>query len=97
VAAGLMFLLGISGEAFRVRSRELSVAAWRSRAMWVLLALVLYGVAGGWLVKQLYGQDISWRLAYAEAAQGMFGIGRPVEMVAALAAGGRGPPSLPGI
>src|SRR5206468_5856096 len=34
VAAGLMFLLGVSGEAFHVRSRALTIRAVRSRAVW---------------------------------------------------------------
>jgi phosphatidylglycerol lysyltransferase len=81
VAAGLLFALGISGEAFRVRSRELSLAGLRSRAAWTVLALMLYATAGAWVVKQVYGHEPSWRLAYAEAGYRMFGIGEPVEMV----------------
>src|SRR5206468_8738813 len=34
VAAALMFLLGVSGEAFHVRSRALTIRAVRSRAVW---------------------------------------------------------------
>src|SRR5262249_57861804 len=46
VAAGLMFMLGISGDAFRVKSREISLTALRSRAVWAVLALALYAVGG---------------------------------------------------
>src|SRR5213593_2896891 len=34
VAAAMMFLLGVSGEAFHVRSRALTIRAVRSRAAW---------------------------------------------------------------
>ena len=81
VAAGLMFMLGISGDAFRVKSREISLPVLRSRAMWALLALALYAVGGAWVVKMLYGHAPSWRLAFADAGWRMFGIGDPVQMV----------------
>ena len=81
VAAGLLFALGVSGEAFQVRSRELSLAGLRSRAAWALLGLALYATVGAWVVKLVYGHEPSWSLAYAEAAYQMFGIGQPVEMV----------------
>ena len=81
VAAALMFALGVSAEAFRVKSRTLSLAGLRSRAAWVLVALLLYAIGGAWVVKLLYGHQPSWGLAFAEAGHRMFGIGVPVQMV----------------
>src|SRR5262249_1148852 len=81
VAAGLMFLLGISGDAFHVKSRAISLHALRSRALWAVLALILYAVGGALVVKLLYGHAPSWRLAFDDALWRMFGIGDPVEMV----------------
>src|SRR6185295_11268613 len=42
VAAGLLFALGVSGEAFRVKSRELS---WRGWGTWAVGAFVLLVLA----------------------------------------------------
>src|SRR5262245_65809320 len=49
VAAALMFLLGVSGDAFRVRSRGLSLGALRSRALWFAVAFTGYAIAGCWI------------------------------------------------
>ena len=78
VAAALMFLLGISADAFRVRSRGLSLAAWRSRAMWFTLALAAYSILGCWLLESQHGQSASLHRAVGEAAYQLFGIGEPV-------------------
>src|SRR5262249_37260970 len=53
----------------------------RSRALWAVLALILYAVGGALVVKLLYGHAPSWRLAFDDALWRMFGIGDPVEMV----------------
>src|SRR5262245_37851540 len=81
VAAGLMFALGVSAGAFEVRSREVSLARLRSRAAWAVLALMLYAIVGAWVMKLAYGHEPSWRLAFADSAYRMFGIGSPVQMV----------------
>ena len=81
VAAALMFILGISGDAFRVKSRGISLTALRSRALWAVLALALYALGGAWVVKLLYGHAPSWPLAFDDALWRMFGVGDPVEMV----------------
>jgi phosphatidylglycerol lysyltransferase len=78
VAAALMFLLGMSGEAFRVKSRAPSLAALRSRAAWAVLALVVYAVAGSWVIKNTYGIQPSLGRAFLNAAYNLFGIGRAV-------------------
>src|SRR6266545_5325942 len=40
VASALMFALGVSGDAFHVRSREMSFTMLRSRALWAVLGLL---------------------------------------------------------
>ncbi len=77
VAAGLMFALGVSADAFRVKSREWSLAALRSRALWLALALALYAVGGCWLLELHFGQGPSLARALGEAAYRLFGVGSP--------------------
>ena len=81
VATGLMFLLGISADAFRVKSRGLSVASFRSGAMWFALALAVYVGAGELALKANYGMGTSWRLAFQDAGYYLLGIGDPVTIV----------------
>jgi phosphatidylglycerol lysyltransferase len=77
VAAGLLFLLGISGDAFRVKSRELTFRALRSRAAWVVLAFALYAVVGCWVLEFQFGEHASIARASSEALYRVFGIGSP--------------------
>jgi len=77
VAAALMFSLGVSADAFRVKSREWSLAAVRSRALWLGLALALYAVAGCWWLEYSFGPDTSVMHAVEEAGYRLFGIGSP--------------------
>jgi phosphatidylglycerol lysyltransferase len=77
VAAALMFFLGISGEAFRVRSRDMSFGALRSRAGWAFVGLVLYAVAGAWILKSTYGYPVSLARALSNASYELIGIGEP--------------------
>ncbi len=81
VATALMFFLGTSADAFRVQSRELSFAMLRSRAVWALLALVLYIVVGSWVAGAVFGVEPSVRLAFRDAGYRMFGIGDSVVLV----------------
>jgi phosphatidylglycerol lysyltransferase len=83
VAVALLFALGLSGEAFRVKSRELSLRALRGQVLLGGLGLVAYATLGAWLVELLYGHALSWPLAFRDAAWRMFGIGAPVELVPA--------------
>lgn len=76
-AAALMFLLGVSGDAFRVRSREWSLAALRSPALWFTIALAVYAVGGCWLLEIQNGRDGSLERAVTEAAYQLFGLGGP--------------------
>lgn len=77
VAAVLLFLLGLSGEAFTVKSREISLRALRSRALWIAVGLAAYAVLGSlWVRIQVVG-DASPGAAVAEAAYRLLGIGDP--------------------
>jgi phosphatidylglycerol lysyltransferase len=81
VATGLMFLLGISADAFRVKSRGLSMASFRSSAMWFAVALVAYVGVGELALKANYGMGASWRLAFQDAGYSLLGIGDPVTII----------------
>lgn len=82
-ATGLMLVLGLSADAFRVRSRELSIASFRSGAAWFAAALLAYALAGEMALNARYGMTTEWRLAVEDAAYSMLGIGHPVEIAPA--------------
>jgi phosphatidylglycerol lysyltransferase len=86
VATALLFALGLCGDAFRVKSRELSLAGFRSRALWAVVALALYAAVGSWALETTYGHRLSLSNAFAEAAHDLFGLGDSVTIV---------PPSVP--
>jgi phosphatidylglycerol lysyltransferase len=75
VAAALMFVLGVSGDAFRVKSRELSLRALRSGALIAFVGMMVYAVFGCWLIAMRFGTDASFSHAFLEAANRVFGIG----------------------
>lgn len=81
VAAGLMFVLGVSGHAFQVKSRALSFRALGSRTLVAALGLLIYALVGSWAIKFLYGVEPTVGRAFADAAWRMFGIGGPVRIV----------------
>jgi phosphatidylglycerol lysyltransferase len=74
-AAALMFLLGVGAEAFRVKSRELSLHAWGSRALWSALGVVVYAIGGCWLLETRFGTEASLVRAVAEALHQLLGVG----------------------
>jgi phosphatidylglycerol lysyltransferase len=74
-ATALLFALGVSGDAFRVKSRELSLRALRSRALVAAVAFAIYAVAGCWILESIYGGAGSFGRAVAESAYRLFGIG----------------------
>src|SRR5438552_8245744 len=78
VAAALMFLLGVSGEAFHVKSREFSLRNLRAGFVFLGLAFVAYAVVGCWFVAARLGQGGSLHVAIAEAAYQTLGIGSGV-------------------
>lgn len=76
-ATVLMFALGVSADAFRVKSRELSLRVLRSRALWGALGLAFYAIAGCWYLEAHYGGGGSLARAAGESAYRLFGVGRP--------------------
>ena len=89
VATALMFALGVSSEAFRVRSREVTFAALRSRTLWALLGLVLYAVAGAWVLQARFGVTPSVRGVLSDAVHQVVGTGRELAVPAGLPPAGR--------
>ena len=79
-ATSLMFLLGVNADAFRVKSRELSFTALRSRAMGILIGFLVYAIGGCWLLERNYGTDHSFRRAALEVAY-QLGVGDPTLQV----------------
>jgi phosphatidylglycerol lysyltransferase len=78
VAAALMFFLGLGAGAFPVKSRQLTGAALRSRALWIALGLALYSVIGCWILEWQFGtHEASFLHAVAEALYQLFGTGSP--------------------
>ena len=77
VAATLMFLLGVSGDAFRVRSRAWSLRALRSPALAFAAGLAIYAVGGCWLIEVQHGRGGSLGRAVAEAVYQLLGVGQP--------------------
>lgn len=90
VAAALLFFLGISAEAFTVKSGEISFVRLRSRATWAFVALLVYALVGSWVIKSLYGYQPSVTRAFGDAAYNLFGVGQsPVDLPARLPPGER--------
>ncbi|HXS82313.1 MAG TPA: phosphatidylglycerol lysyltransferase domain-containing protein [Methylomirabilota bacterium] len=85
VASALMFALGVSSEAFRVRSRELSFVMLRSRALWAVAGLLVYVAIGSWALEVHFGMAHSFADAFADAFTRLFGVGDPGEVPAHLA------------
>jgi len=75
VAAALLFVLGVSGEAFRVKSREVTLGSLRSPGLIALVALLVYAVFGCALLEFRYGVSPSFGDALREAGHQLFGIG----------------------
>ena len=76
VAAALMFLLGVNGDAFAVKSREVSFRGLGVPLALCAGALALYAVGGCWIVERLYSpQEASLARAFGEAMYQMFGLG----------------------
>lgn len=79
VATALMFLLGVSGEAFAVKSREWSWRTLRSSGGLIILGVLLYAVVGSWIIEALYAPaQASFQRAVSEAIYQLTGLGQPV-------------------
>ena len=86
VAVGLMFALGVSADAFRVGSRAVTWAGFRSGALWAISALIAYALVGSWVLGLVIDHDVSPMRAFHEAAWSVLGIGSSITIV---------PPNLP--
>ncbi len=77
VAVALMFVLGVTGEAFRVKSRGLSFRDLRSSAFAFILALALYAWIGCWILEAHFvpGHPGASLRAIAEVLYQVFGVG----------------------
>jgi len=77
VAAALMLMLGVTGDHFRVKSRALGFRGLRSRAFWLLCALVAYSIAGCWILEVRFGTGRAGIVARSlgEVAYQIFGVG----------------------
>jgi phosphatidylglycerol lysyltransferase len=74
-AAVLMFALGVSADAFRVKSRALSLRWVSGGALIAAAALIVYAVLGCWLLERRYGLDASFARALVESAYRLVGFG----------------------
>ena len=77
VASALMLALGVSSDAFRVRSREMSFAMLRSRAIWAVAGLLAYVAIGSWALEYPAGMAHSFAGTFADAVSRLFGVGDP--------------------
>jgi len=75
VAAALLFVLGASADAFRVKSRELSLVGLRSGALLALVALLVYAFAGCWFVARDFGAEPTLGVAFRQAVYLLIGVG----------------------
>ncbi len=82
IAAALLFALGVSGDAFRVRSRALTLGALRSWGTAAVIGLLVYAVVGCWIVEGTFGPGASLVRAIEEAAYRLVGIGGPALVLA---------------
>jgi len=78
VAAAMLFLLGVNGEAFTVKSRDFTFRGMMAPGLAFVGAILVYAVGGCWLVEWLFSpHEASLQRALAEAAYQMFGLGSP--------------------
>jgi len=81
LAAGMLFALGVSADAFRVRSAEMSFRGLRARVVWAIVALTAYVALGSWWLELRIGHHVSLARMAADAGYELFGIGAPVALV----------------
>ena len=79
VATGLMFVLGVNGAAFTVKSRAFTFRGMAAPLLAFVLGFVVYAVAGCWLMEVLFSsREASLQHAIGEAIYQTFGVGDPV-------------------
>jgi phosphatidylglycerol lysyltransferase len=74
-ASTLMFLLAISGDSFRVKSRELSLADIRWSGFLATVGFAFYAVGGCWVLLHSVGGGASFVGAIKEAVHTLTGLG----------------------
>ena len=74
-ASTLMFLLALSGDSFRVKSRELSLADIRWSGFIAAVAFAIYAVGGFWVLFHQLHMDASLTTAIKEAVNTLTGLG----------------------
>ena len=74
-ASTLMFVLAISGDSFRVKSREISLADVRWTGFLAAIAFAVYAVGGCWVLLSSVGGDGSLPGAFREAVHTLTGLG----------------------
>ena len=77
-ASALMFLLAVSSDSFRVKSRELTVRTLRSGALLALVGFVAYAIIGCWVVALRFGTPLSITDAAREALYRVTGVGSQI-------------------
>ena len=82
VAAGLMFALGVSADAFRVKSRELSWRGWGTFAVAGFAVLLLAATFGAWWIERRFGAPGRATVfdAFGAALSGLVGLGPDVSL-----------------
>ncbi len=82
-SAALMFVLGLNGDAFTVKSRAFTFRGMMAPLLLFAAGVAIYAVGGCWLVELRFSpQDASLAHAVEEALYQMFGFGEPVLQVA---------------
>lgn len=74
-ASVLLFAMGVSADAFRVKSRELTFGAIGQRTLLLGAFFLTYAIVGCYWLETRYGDGGSLAAAVAEAAHRLFGIG----------------------
>jgi len=77
-ASVLLFALGVSGDAFRVKSRDLTFGTIGQRTVLLGAFFLVYAVAGCFWMEARFGGAASLGHAAAEAAYRLFGVGQPI-------------------
>jgi phosphatidylglycerol lysyltransferase len=76
-ASVLLFGLGVSADAFRVKSREMTVRAIGMRTVVTGILFMLYAIVGCYMLEATFGGGASLFRAAQEAGYRLFGIGAP--------------------
>ena len=82
VAAAMMFLLGVNGGAFNVKSRAFTLRGMVAPTLAFAFGFAVYAVGGCWILEAVFSPHVaSLQHAIGEALYQTFGIGDPVLVV----------------